>query len=264
MIVLTKEIPYKYGDTIKILPLFDIHLGNSLCDERALKRDLDAIDDMTYIIGGGDWLDSIIVKDAKRYRKSMDSTGGDDIVDEQIDRMCALVAPYKDRIIGLACGNHEDSIVSHCSTNPIKRLCASLNVPFLGFSALVRLRFSEEGNRGRTVIVRLHHGWGGGSRTQGADLTKFSKDVANWSADLFLYGHVHRRQDDRVPRLGLAGDKLVSRPKVMVICGTYLKTYTSDYNVSYSEAKGYPPTEIGAPTITITPDGTWVKIAVVS
>ena len=123
---------------------------------------------------------------------------------------------------------------------------------------------NESGSRGRTVNIRMHHGWGGGSRTQGADLTKFSRDVANFDCDLFLYGHVHRRQDDRVPRLGLTGDKLVSKPKVMVICGTYLKTYTSDANVSYSEAKGYPPTEIGAPTITITPDAQWVKMAVVS
>ena len=264
MIVLTKDIPYKYGDTIKILPLFDIHMGNTLCDEKALKKDLEAVDDQTYIIGGGDWLDSIIVKDSKRYRKSMDSTEGDDVIDEQINRMFYMVEPYKDRIIGLGTGNHEDSIVSHCSTNPIKRLCAALDVPFLGISSLIRLRFREKDGRGRTVLIRMHHGWGGGSRTQGADLTKFSKDVANWDADLFLYGHVHRRQDDRVPRLGLVGEKLISKPKVMVICGTYLKTYTQDHNVSYSEAKGYPPTEIGAPTIEITPDATWVKMSVVS
>lgn len=264
MIVLTKEIPYKYGDTIKLLPLFDIHLGNSLCDERALKKDLEAVDDQTYIIGGGDWLDSIIVKDAKRYRKSMDSTQGDDVIDEQINRMFFMIEPYRDKIIGLGTGNHEDMIVSHCSTNPIKRLCASLSVPFLGFSSLIRLRLSEGGSRGRTINIRMHHGWGGGSRTQGADLTKFSRDTNYFDCDLFLYGHVHRRQDDRVPRLGLVGEKLVSKPKVMVICGTYLKTYTTDYNVSYSEAKGYPPTEIGAPTITITPDAQWVKMAVVS
>ena len=61
-----------------------------------------------------------------------------------------------------------------------------------------------------------------------------------------------------------AWEKLISKPKVMVICGTYLKTYTQDHNVSYSEAKGYPPTEIGAPTIEITPDNTWVKMSVVS
>lgn len=264
MIVLTKDIPYKYGDTIKILPLFDIHMGNTLCDERALKRDLEAVDDQTYIIGGGDWLDSIIVKDSKRYRKSMDSTEGDAVIDEQIDRMYWMIEPYKDKIIGLGTGNHEDAIVSHCSTNPIKRLCVALDVPFLGISSLVRLRFRENDGRGRTVLIRIHHGWGGGSRTQGGDITKFSRDTAYWDADIFLYGHCHKKQDDRIPRMGITGSVLHSKPKVLAICGSYLRTFTNDANVSYSEAKGYPPTEIGAPIICITPDNKWVKIEVIS
>lgn len=264
MIVSEKRITYKYGQEIKILPIFDIHLGSVACDKAALKKDLATVDKNTYIIGGGDWLDSIIVADRKRYRKSGDASdkGTDDIIDQQIDEIYEMVKPYANQIIGLSVGNHEDTITVRCSTNPIKRLCKILDVPFLSYSSLVRLSLSEDGARGRTVIIRTHHGWGGGSRTQGADLTKFSRDASSWDADIFLYGHVHRKQNDRVPRLGLVGMQVISRPKIMVLCGTYLKTFLIGENPSYSEKEGYPPTTIGASLITIKPTNRWVDIKV--
>lgn len=264
MVIIEKKIEYTYGMGIKILPIFDIHYGAVACDESALRRDLDQVDEFTYIIGGGDWLDSIIVADRKRYRKSGDSSdpGTDDIIDQQVDRMYEIVKPYKSQILGLSTGNHEDNITIRCNTNPIKRLCKILEVPFLSYSSLTKLSFRENDGRGRTVVIRTHHGWGGGSRTMGADLTKFSRDVGFWEADIFLYGHVHKKQNDRVPRLGLSGMQLISRPKVMVLCGTYLKTFLPGENPSYSEKEGYPPNEIGASLITIKPTSKWVDIKV--
>ncbi len=264
MIIAEKKIKYKYGQIIKILPIFDIHFGNIACDKEALKKDLSVVDENTYIIGGGDWLDMVIVADRKRYRKSVDDSipQEDDIVDQQIDEMYNIVIPYKSQIIGLMTGNHEDNITVRCNTNPIKRLCKLLNTTFLSYSSLIRMSLSENGARGRTVIIRTHHGWGGGSRTMGADITKYSRDASSWDADIFLYGHVHKRQNDRVPRLGLSGLQLISKPKIMVICGTYLKTFLKGDSPSYSEKEGYPPTEIGAPSIIIKPNKTWVDIRV--
>jgi hypothetical protein len=265
MVVLEHRINCKYGQEVKILPIFDIHWGNKGCDKDALRKDLSTVDKNTYIIGGGDWLDSIIVADRKRYRKSTDDSDpdSDDIIDQQAEQVYDLVAPYKSQIIGLGTGNHEDNIVQRCNTNPIKNiLCKRLNVPFLSYSSLIRLRLSNNKSCTRTVIIRQHHGWGGGSRTMGADLTKYSRDVGFWDADIFLYGHVHKKQNDRVPRLGLAGLQLISRPKVMVLCGTYLKTFLLGENPTYSEKEGYPPTEIGASLITIKPVNKWVEIKV--
>jgi hypothetical protein len=265
MKVIEYRIPYKYGQSIKILPIFDIHFGSVGCDVAALKRDLAQVDDgSTYIIGGGDWMDSVITSDTKRYRKSSDGSDSkeDDIIDQQIENIYDIVKQYSTKIIGLGDGNHEDNITKRCGTNPMKRLCKMLGTEFLSYSSMIKVTMSENNARGRTVIVREHHGWGGGSRTIGADLTKYSKDVSNWSADIFLYGHVHRKQSDKVPRLGLSGTQLISKPKTLVICGTYLKTYLNGESPSYSEKEGYPPTEIGAPTVIIKPTSTWVDIKV--
>jgi hypothetical protein len=255
----TARIQYKYKDTIVIKPVFDVHLGSTACDVKAFKKFMAESDENTYFIFGGDLFDSIVVNDV-RYRKSGDSTKGDAIIDELVDQGEEYLYKYKDRILGIAKGNHEDVVTRRCGSDLIARLCKRLDVPDIGFSGLFRLILTENGSRGRKVIIRYHHGWGGGSRTIGADLTKFSKDMSYWDADIFLYGHVHRKQTDSLPRLGLVGDKLVAKPQILAICGTFLKTYTDDVQPTYSEVKGYPPITTGGVVISIKPTGKWVDL----
>lgn len=261
-------IPYHgRSEIIKIKPCFDWHVGNKYCDVNAIKRYLSDRDENTYLIGGGDLIDAVITKDIKRYMKHTDDTVGDDIIDEQIERLYDLLKDYEGHIIGLGTGNHESTVLKHHGTHPVRRLAKRLNTVSLGYSWMVRLRFKKYGKKNdyqgnvRTVIIRGHHGWGGGSRTQGADLTKYSKDITYWSADMFLYGHVHRRQSDKIDRLAWIGKKLISKPKHIFICGTFLKTLSNTDEPTYSEEKGYPPVSIGGINIRMRP-GTkkWVEV----
>jgi hypothetical protein len=261
MITSTKiNIEYKsYTDIIKIKPIFDVHIGAVACDIRAFKAYLADSDENTYFFCGGDLYDSVVATDP-RYRKSSDASDGDAIIDKQVNKGIELLEPYKDRIIAMGTGNHEDVVTKRCGTNMMQRTCDALGVPFVGFSGMFRVNLRKGSGGGRMVTFRYHHGWGGGSRTQGADLTKYSKDMQYYDADVFLYGHVHRRQVDYVPRLGLAGDNLIAKPKVMAICGTFLKTYTNTIDPTYSEIKGYPPVSVGGVVIEIRPQKHWVKI----
>jgi predicted phosphodiesterase len=260
MVIRESVIPYKYGETIRIRPLTDLHAGNTLCDLRAAKAFIQDAPEGCYFVGLGDLMDMVIAGDVKRYQKSAVEGDGDDVVDQQIEVVEKLLDPVKDRILGLGEGNHEANITKRCGTNPMARLTKSLGVPFLGYSWLLKLKLSEDGARVRTVVIRGHHGWGGGSRTQGADLSKYARDVGYWDADIFLYGHVHRKQTDEVPRLGLAGKKLISKPKLFGICGTFLKTYSEGETASYSERAGYPPVTVGGVTLCIKPNGDWVRM----
>jgi len=261
MKVVTHRIAYKnFGETFRLKPIFDVHLGSVACDEQAFKKYLADSDEKTRFIGGGDLMDCVVPKDAKRYSKSGDASDVDAVLDWQVDRAESLLWDYKDRIIGLGIGNHELSAIKYHSTNVVKRLCRRLGVPYLGFSGLVRLIFRKKDGGGRTVVVRYHHGYGGGSRTQGADLTKYSKDVKHWQADIFLYGHTHKRNTDTVSRIGLVGERIVNKDKHVAICGTYLKTYTKGDDTTYSEERGYPPVSIGGVCIEISPAHEWVKI----
>ncbi len=260
MIVKTYPIKYKYGDVVKIKPIADVHYGCKHCDVRAFKRYMDDHDDNTYFLGIGDFYDAIIMSDF-RYRRSSDATVKEGMLDELVDMGAELLEPYKDKILGLGEGNHERKITLKFGTNLVQRLCNRLGVDFLGYSGLVKLSLREDKKgRGRTVVIRYHHGWGGGSRTQGADLTKYSKDTKYWQADVFLYGHVHRKQADRVPRMGLVGETMVSKPKVLAICGTFLKTFSKGSESTYSEEGGYPPVDVGGLTINIRPDSRYFKM----
>lgn len=266
MIVDTFPITYQYGDTWTLKPIFDVHKGNIACDVRAYKKFLELEDERTLFIGGGDLLDAIVVPD-KRYQKSVDDTKGNAIIDEQIETMYDLLMPYREKILGLGIGNHEEVIIRKCGTDPIHRLCEKLStknhqVKYLGYSCLIKLAFTDaKGGRGRPVIVRQHHGWGGGSRTAGADITKFERDMGKWDADIFLYGHVHKKQTQTIPRLGHQGKKLIARDQALGICGTFLKTYTEGADSTYPERAGYPPTAIGGIQVTMKPLGTgWMKI----
>lgn len=262
MIVHEVQIPYTYGQSITLKPVFDVHLGNKFCDERAFQKYLSNADDSTYLIGGGDLLDAIVTKDIRRYTKSADNTISDAIIDEQIDKAEHYLAPYKGRILGLGTGNHESAITKYHGTNPIKRLARRLDTVSLGFSWIVRIRFREGNGRGRTLTIRGHHGWGGGSRTQGADLTKYSRDVQYWKdANVFVYGHVHRRQADKIDCMGIVGSKLYPMPRYIFICGTFLKTYSDTDEATYSEEKGYPPVAIGGLDIFVKPNADWLDIS---
>jgi UDP-2,3-diacylglucosamine pyrophosphatase LpxH len=258
----TLRIPYKYGDTIRIKTIADVHSGSKNCDMKKFIEYLGKPDKNTYLLGLGDMMDCIIVSDAKRYSKSNDGSESDDIIGESVQQWIDILTPWRDKIIGLGIGNHEETMLRRCSINPVKMICDRLGVNYFGYSFLARLILHENNSRSRTVIIRGHHGWGGGSRTQGADLSKYSRDVAQFSADIFLYGHVHRLQYDTIPRLGICGDTLTAKDKHMAICGTFLRTYSSTTDSTYSECAGYPPARIGGPVISIKPTNSWVDINV--
>ena len=153
-----KIIEYKYNETYFLKPFFDIHKGAVACDLEAFKRDLKNTCENTYLFFGGDTFDAIVVTDP-RYRKSNDASESDAILDENIDEMTDILTPYKNRILGFAKGNHEDIITKRAGTDLIGRLCKRLDVPNLGYSGLFKLSFTQGGGRGRTVIIRYHHGW---------------------------------------------------------------------------------------------------------
>lgn len=253
----TVDIPYKYGDQFVLWPLADVHKGNDTCDVVRLKLDVKKAADTEnlLIVGVGDLLDSIIVTD-KRYRKALDATPSESVVDDQIGEMCEILTPVKAKILCLGDGNHEQTIIEKAGTNPTKRLAALLGVPiYFGLSWLLKVNFREETGRGRSLTIRGHHGWGGGSRLQGADISKFSRDVLFWQADLFIYGHVHKTKADIVEEGRMVGrDSWRTFQKKMLIAGTYQRTYTTTNVSTWAESRGFPPVTIGSPIAYLKPN----------
>jgi len=260
MIAYTYNIDYSYGDTIKIKPMFDVHLGHSMCDSAEFGKFLwNDTDHNTYFFGGGDLVDSICVKDF-RYQKSNDAMPGNANIDEQVDYAEQLLEPIKDKIIGLGMGNHEWTILDRSGSNLTNRLCRRLDCKNIGYDGMIRLRLRENGMRVRTVTIRWHHGWGGSTRTEGGSLTKYGKDLANFDADLFCFGHDHQKWAKQTCRLGYVGDSIVAKDQWLMDCGTFQRTFSKDENPPWSERMGFKPTVIGGVTINIKPNREWVDL----
>ena len=141
--------------------------------------------------------------------------------------------------------------VGHCSLNPVKMLCDMLGVPYGGYTYFLTLRFRGDNGGGRTVTIRAPHGWGGGSRTEGADITKFCRDAGKYNADIFCYGHVHKLQAYATPIVGSNGKTLVAKDRWVVLTGTWLKTLSHNTDSTYSERAGFAPIHVGSPTISL-------------
>jgi len=263
LICLEYRIPYRIGETIRIKFSTDAHLMNRYCDERALRAFFDDNRRNIYFVDVGDWFDAIAPSDP-RYRRSVVRIGSSDaVMNDGLDISKEILYSHRKRMIGMGRGNHDDLILRRGGMDLTRLLLGQLEgetkdnpTAFprsLGYSWGLTLRFRAEDGGGRTLRIRGHHGWGRGSRTQEADLTKFSKDMAVWDADVFIYGHVHRRQTDSINRMAFTGSRIISRPKLLGICGTFLKTYSTTDEPTYSERAGYPPTEIGGLTLCVKP-----------
>jgi hypothetical protein len=261
MIARTISIPYRSRkDEFKLLPISDIHYGHATCDSRKLISDLKKhVDEKTFIIGVGDWLDMIIVQDVKRYIKVFDAMKSGALIDEQIAGLAEIFKPYARNVIAIGDGNHEDTII-RIGTNPMKRLADMLTTKdhapiYVGYSWLLALSFHlPSGSQGRTCIIRGHHGWGGQTRTQGADITKYSNDVLFWSADLFLYGHTHNLKVNPVQEgrmVGKSGWRTFT--KKMLVCGSYQRTYGNSAEATYAEKRGFPPVSTQCPIVYLRP-----------
>ena len=271
MIARTISVPYKMGDRFKILPIGDIHYDGkkscSTCDSKKLKKFLEKnVDSKTIIIGMGDWFGGIIIKDLKRYKKDTDGAEGAAILDESVKGLVDIFKPYSKNIVAIGDGNHEESILVQCGTNLTERLIDKLNpkILYMGYSWLLKLSFNENKARIRPLIIRGHHGWGGGNNSEGGDLTKFAHDVKFWQAQLFLYGHVHKIKANPMEEGIMVGDnRWRTIEKKMVVCGTFQKTYTNTTVATYAEKRGYHPASTTTPVITAIPtDQDGVKIEV--
>ena len=261
MICGTTRIPYKIGQEFIIKPMFDVHGLSGSCDQKQFTKDLeDYYNRGAYFIFGGDLFESIIINDP-RYQRSNDRTETEAQLDDYLNSGEELLRKYAGKIIGIGMGNHELSVLKHNKTDLIARLCRRLDVENLGYSGLRKIIFHMPHGRSRSVIIRYHHGYGGG-RTEGASLTRYWKDLNAWTdASIGLYGHSHDTKVDRGDRFVMHGNNSFrSESKWLCVCGTYHKTLDLGTIPTYSEVKAYSPTHIGGISLTLKPTKEWMDI----
>lgn len=273
--------PVKRGDHINLCFLGDIHLGASGCLLEEAKEVVRWIakDPKTYWVGMGDYADSIVYTDAKRYDPATVQVLEDDIwkkrkhtpkqklerrfcsIDNQIDAFVDLVWPIREKCLGLLEGNHEYEIARRGQTDPLQRILYKLNdpkgerpldIPDMGYEGCLGLSL-QRGRASQLLRVYLHHGAGHGASAV-RKLELMSRDTF---ADMYVMGHVHRKNMSDEERwvfpFNNRRKELQARRRTVhyVITGTFLTKSVPNGPITYGQRAAYHLPGVGSPYVQI-------------
>lgn len=239
MKMITASIPDNHG---YILPLGDIHFGDKAfgkVGKGKLKGYLDWAHDHpnSRIFLMGD-----IMNVASRTSKTSPFDSSTSEYQEAID----FFMPYKAQIIGAITGNHERRMEDSFGYNPLIPFCAALGIPYLGFSAVLRISVGKRSSNRhyQQYHIYAHHTTGGGG-TLGSSINRKVKlqDIVQ-GMDAYMGGHSHQLTVGfrTVYEPGMNG--IIERKVAYIDTGSFL-----DWGESYAEAAQMTPGKLGAPRI---------------
>lgn len=260
MRVITRRIDHSSrSDVFKVYVFGDTHFGNANSNEQAVKALVKQIqaDDYALWIGMGDICDFINIHDPRWDPREMPSwlMGGDQLADiarTECDYAVALLAPIKEKCLGLISGNHEDKILQHSECDVYSRLIEALadgqHEHRLDHRGLISLILSRQGGSKVTVNIYATHGSLGG-RTQGGAANSLSNLLAQVDdVDVVLQGHLHKGQLLQMAKFRPAR----YRTRNVTIYGITVPPMVND--MRYAESKDYAAVSEGYAVITIIPE----------
>ena len=188
--LLTRDLSPEF-EFIELYPLNDVHLGDVLHKEKEFRAFLSFVLDKPYryLMCIGDLVNNGI-------EGSATGAYGEKVrVGDQPYEMVELLRPVADRILAMTGGNHEHR-TKKATDQDLTRLIASL----LGLQDYykrdminLKLTFGRKPNGKRQCyVIHAAHGGGGGVSAGGA-LNKAVAASDNTIADLYIFGHVHKR-----------------------------------------------------------------------
>jgi len=222
----------------------DQHIGSRYTDYRLLQREIRKAADLgAYVVLNGDLFDMILPGDRKRFDLEAlhpRIAGSCDVVGKAVEWACELFEPVRSKIVSVGFGNHELSVLRHCSIDVAKMFCERLGLetePCVREYVLINLRASPK--RSRPFKILRHHGGGGAAPvTQGIIDVYREKGVAV-DADLITMGHKHTTLDLPMVRERCCDAGVVTYEPVRLIrTGSYFCPSLGD---SYAVHKGMAP-----------------------
>jgi len=233
-----------------LVPLGDIHLGNVGCEIGKAKEMIEWIrtHKNTYWIGMGDYIDAINYMDkrfdqttvAEPYRSNLSNA-----ISNQTRDVIKILMPIKDKCLGLHRGNHEETIRLRTQYDVMYEMWKALDSKLLNDTAITRLSFMDESGHGSAFEIFSTHGSGGGKKGGGI-INKLEDMITYVDADVYLQGHVHRKETETKSTLYLdTHGNLKVKKRVLGVTGCFLHGYQEGVS-SYVEKWGFPPTDTGA------------------
>ena len=224
---------YKIGQEIGFFYMSDLHIGARDCDYNLIDAELkEAVANGDRIAINGDVFDMILPKDHKRFRPTVlhpKISQRDNIIDAAVDMGVEILAPYKDNIDMIGCGNHETSVEKYHSTDVIVRLMEKLGsktAKYGGYQGFLEYSVRRKGGTGFRFITHYWHG-GGGSAPVTKGMIDFHRLRWVGNSDVEWIGHKHNRFNAHERRMVCpkSGSKPVLKDVRHIMTGSYFDTY---------------------------------------
>ena len=235
--------PLKANTTTKLGLFSDIHFDSPDCDKITLKKHFDyCLKDNRYILIGGDLFDSILLRDMKRAVNHL-VTQKDNQLNVKLEETADFLNPYKDIILFIGRGNHEESVIKYNGLDLLQMLTTMLNVgnkhkiQYGNYANFIRISWLKSSGKSTLHYDIFQHHGAGGSAPATKGMLDFNKIAKGVNADLIWIGHKHNAiadYSDPVMYIDNNG-KVQLKNRQLIQTPSYQKGRTIDYNVNFAE-----------------------------
>lgn len=223
------------SDKISIVPITDLHYGARKHNAHLLREYLTYIMNTPdcYAIGLGDYMEN-----ATRTSVGLGMYEEDVHFPQQYERIEEMLRPLAraGKLLGLHTGNHEMRATLATGMDPVYMLAKSLDVPYLGYSAIHKWVVGDV-----TYNVLTMHGRSA-ARTPAGRLNALRslRDIVQ--ADVYMMGHLHDRQiyKEAIYTVDNTDDSVKTACRYYIITGSLL-----DWPGSYADMMAMPPVRVG-------------------
>lgn len=252
--------PYNIDTPIKLGLFSDVHFDSPDCDKISLKQHFDyCLKDGRYILVNGDWFDAILLKDQKRAVNHL-MENSDAQLNVKIEESAHFLEPYKNNILLMGRGNHEESILKYSGLDMLQMLTALLNagekhkIEYGNYSNFVRFTTLKNNKSVAAYDIYMTHGMGAAAgQTKG--MLDFSRLAKGYAADLIWLGHKHNSIIDSSSPIMFIDNfgNVILKNRVFIETPAYQKGRTDDHNINFAE-RFYDHTALsGFGELTLTP-----------
>ncbi len=245
-------------EEIDVVPISDPHFGNPLFSKPHFMRTLKFLErPNTFGFGNGDLCESTLRTTKGEIYKQIGSP------EDQRDQMSEWLYPYREKILGLVDGNHENRIWQEAGIHIIRDIARNLGVPYRPEGLLHKVSFGKGNN---SMPNRPFVFWGyqthghGGARTKSAKAVKVERTATFIHADFYAMSHDHvvnvapdvyllpdprtRAEKNRKgEETGFRIGRVIAHRKMLIKTNAYLKWG------GYAEFLGFPPSDLATPLI---------------
>lgn len=173
---------------------------------------------------------------------------GNDYFDKVLEDAVDFYSPYSRNIALMSMGNHEQSVVDRHSFNILERLSSSIKertgnkILVGGYWGFVVFIFTDRNGKSHRRVLHYHHGYGGGGEVTRGMIDQ-SRTRSQYLADIYVSGHIHRRNYDENVMTKLSDNNslsIVNTNQYFIRSGTY-----KDEQTGWHASKGRAARPLG-------------------